>query len=166
MDMAQPFVERDHGVIGVIRVVLDMQAIHSVIGSVQAGPGRYVALIHARGDVISAPGYSSLQHATYPATLDILNARERGKAYFLSQNPEPSMYGMTKTSFTQLYPHLNWIVFATGRVADIKGPLPQLRKYFIGIVIGTFLLVWIATLMLSRVESKPVLEEDPHLERL
>ena len=73
---------------------------------------------------------------------------------------------MTQRSFTELYPHLNWIVFASGKVADIKGPLPQLRKYFIAIVIGMFLMVWIATLMLSRVESKPVLEEDPHLERL
>ena len=166
MDVAQPFVEREQGVIGAIKVVLDMQGIHSVVGSIQAGPGRSVVLIHAKGDVISAPGYSSLQQTTYPATLDILNAREKEKTYFLSSNPVPSMYGMTHRSFTQLYPRLNWIVSSTGKVADIKGPLPQLRKYFIGLVIGTFLMVWIATLMLSRVESKPVLEEDPHLERL
>ncbi len=166
MDIAQPFVEREQGVVGVIKVVLDMQGIHAVVGSIQAGPGRTVALIHAKGDVISAPGYSSLQQTTYPGTLDILTAREKEKPYFLSSNPVPSMYGMTKRSFTELYPHLNWVIFSSGKVADIKGPLPQMRKYFIAIVIGMFLMVWIATLMLSRVESKPILEEDPHLERL
>lgn len=73
---------------------------------------------------------------------------------------------MTQRNFTQLYPRLDWIVSSSGKVADIKGPLPQLRKYFIALVIATFVMAWIATLMLSRVESTPVLEEDPHLERL
>ena len=65
-----------------------------------------------------------------------------------------------------MYPHLNWIVFTVGKTSDLNGPLPQLRKYFIALVLGTFVLALIATLMLSRVESKPILEEDPHLERL
>jgi hypothetical protein len=53
-----------------------------------------------------------------------------------------------------------------GKVTEIKGPLPLLRMYFMGFVVGTFLLALIATLMLSRVESKPILDQDPHLERL
>ncbi len=166
MDLAQPFVEPDLGVVGVIKVVLDLQAIHSLVGSMQAGTGRSVGLIHAKGDVISAPGYSSLQQITYPATLDILNAREKERRFFLTSAVPASMYGLARRDFTQLYPHLNWIVFTTGKVADLTGPLPQLRKYFIAIEIGTFLLALIATFMLSRVEAKPVLEEDPHLERL
>lgn len=166
LDLAQPFVEPDLGVVGVIKIVLDLQGIHSLVGSMQAGTGRSVGLIHARGDVISAPGYSSLQQITYPATLDILNAREKARRYFLTSTAPESMYGLARRDFTQLYPHLNWIVFTTGKVADLKGPLPQLRKYFMAIVVGTFLLVLIATVMLSMVESKPVLEEDPHLERL
>ncbi len=166
MDIAQPFVEPDRGVVGVIKVVLDLQGIHSLVGSIQAGPGRSVGLIHAKGDVISAPGYSSLQESTYPGTLEILNAREKEKTYFLSEDSSGSMYGITRRSFTQLYPHLNWIVFTTGKAAELTGPASQMRKYFIGLGVGTFVLALIATLMLSRVESKPILEEDPHLERL
>lgn len=65
-----------------------------------------------------------------------------------------------------MYPHLNWIVFSTARTRDILGPLPELRIYFMALLVGGFLLVLIATMMLSRVESKPIIEEDPHLERL
>ncbi len=166
MDIAQPFVEPDLGVVGVIRVVLDLQGLHSLVGAIQAGPGRSVALIHAKGDVISAPGYSSLQQSTFPATLDILNAREKEKAFFLSAESPQTMYGLAHRSFTQIYPHLNWIVFTMGRVADVSGPMPQLRRYFMGLLIGTFLLALIAALMISRVESKPILDQDPHLERL
>ncbi len=166
MNIAQPLLDNDRGVIGVINVVLDMQGIHALVGSIQAGSGRSVALIHAKGDVISAPGYSSLQQTTYPATLEILTAREKEKRYFLASTPSPSVYGMTRRSFSEMYPHLNWIVVTSGHVADVKGPLPQLRKYFMILIGGMFLLALIATLMLSRVESRPVLEEDPHLERL
>ncbi len=166
MDVAQPFVEDDAGVVGVIKVVLDLQNIHSLIGSIQAGPGRSVILIHAKGDVISAPGYSSLQQATYPATLDLLNAREKQKRYVLSSGSPQSLYGLALRSFTDLYPHLNWIVAATADVDEITGPLRQLRKFFIFLLLGVFLAALVVTLVLSRVEAKPVLEEDPHLEQL
>jgi hypothetical protein len=166
MSIAQPLVDPDRGVVGVIGIVLDMQGIHALVGSIQTGSGRSVALIHAKGDVISAPGFSSLQQTTYPATLEILKAREREKRYFLASTPSPTVYGMTKRSFTEMYPHLNWIVVTSGHVSDVKGPLPELRKYFISLVAGMFVLALIATLMLSRMEAKPILEEDPHLEKL
>jgi len=166
MDIAQPFIEDNGGVVGVIKVVLDLQGIHSLIGSIQAGPGRSVILIHAKGDVISAPGYSSLHQANYPATLDILNARERKKRYVLSTATPQSIFGLTLRSFTDLYPHLNWIVATTADVDEITGPLRQLRKYFIALLLSVFLAALVVTLVLSRVEAKPVLEEDPHLEQL
>ncbi len=166
MDIAQPIVDGDSGVVGAIKVVLDVQGIHSLLGSVQAGPGRNVILIHAKGDVISAPGYSSLQQANYPATLDILTARERQKRFVLSSASPQSIYGLTLRSFTDLYPHLNWIVATTASVDDITGPLRQLRKYFIVLLLSVFLAVLVVTLLLSRVETRPVLEEDPHLEQL
>ncbi len=166
MDVAQPFIDQDAGVAGVIKVVLDLQGIHSMIGSIQAGPGRSVILIHAKGDVISAPGYSSLQQSTYPATLDLLNARERRKRYMLSTGVPQSIYGLTLRNFTQFYPHLNWIVATTADVDEITGPLHQLRKYFFVLVLSVFLAALVVALLLSQVGSRPVLEEDPHLEKL
>ncbi|NWG14050.1 MAG: cache domain-containing protein [Acidobacteria bacterium] len=165
LDMAQPFVSGG-SVVGVLKVVLDTQPIHSLVGSIQSGPGAVVALIHARGDIISAPGYSSLEVRTYPATLDILNARDRGKRFFVSTDDPRSVYGLSQRGFAEIYPHLNWLVVASGNVRDLVGPLPQLRKYLMALFLGVILLAVVATLMLSQVESKPVIEEDPHLERL
>lgn len=166
MDLAQPFVEPDSGVIGVIKVVIDTQGINSLLGSIQAGSGASVSLIHAKGDVISAPGYSVLQQTTFPATLEILNAREKNKRFFLSDDVSGTLFGLTQRSFPQLYPHLNWIVFSTAKAKDMLGPLPELRLYLVALLGGIFVAVLIATIMLSRVESKPVIEEDMHLERL
>ncbi len=166
MDIAQPFVEPEGGVIGVIKVVLDTQDINSLLGSIQAGSGTSTSLIHAKGDVISAPGYSILQKATFPATLEILNAREKEKRYFISTALPGTMVGLTNRSFPQMYPHLNWIVFSSAKTRDLLGPLPELRMYFMALLAFVFLAVLISTIMLSRVESRPIIEEDPHLERL
>jgi hypothetical protein len=170
IDLAQPLVEPGGGVIGVIKVVLDAQDIHSLIGSIRMGPSTSAALIHAKGTVISAPGYSILDQATYPGTLEILNARERGRRYFVSSTSPASIIGMTDTktqeNFRQQYPHLNWILVMTGPVDSILGPLKQLRRYVMALDIAIVLVTLVATLILSGVESRPVVEQDPHLERL
>ena len=166
MDMAQPIISADGGLRGMIRIVLDTQPIHALIGSIQSDPGMSVALIHARGDIISAPGYSSLEFRTYPATLDILNARDRDRRSFISSERPRSVYGLSQRSFADTFPHLNWLLVASVPVKGLVGPLAQLRNYFIALLLGVFLAAFIVTLMLSRVESKPIIEEDPHLERL
>jgi hypothetical protein len=166
MDIAQPLVEKDGGVIGVIHATIDTQAIHSLLGSFQSGLGVTVGLIHAKGDVISAEGYSSLQQITHPGTLDLLNAREKGRRYFVATASPAVLYGLTQRRFNESYPHLNWMVFTSGKKESLTGALPQMRAQFNMLLLGAILLALIATIMLSRVESKPVLEEDPHLEKL
>jgi len=166
MDMAQPIISADGSVEGMLRVVLDTQPIHALVGSIQSDPGMSVALIHARGDIISAPGYSSLEFRTYPATLDILNARDRERRFFISSEEPRSVYGLSQRSFAETFPHLNWLIVASLPVKGLLGPLSQLRNYFIALLLGVFLAAFVVTLMLSRVESRPIIEEDPHLERL
>ncbi len=167
MDLAQPLVQQGTGVVGAIKVMLDLQGIYSLVGSFEAGlPGTAVILIHAKGDVISAPGYSSLEQRTYPATLDILSARERSRRYLVSRTDPPAIYGLTQRSFQQMYPHLNWIVAATRELNEVVEPQRQLRRYFIALQLGIILATLAAILMLSRVESRPTIEEDPHLEKL
>ncbi len=166
MELAQPFVEQDSGVIGVIKVVLDAQRIHSIIGSFRAGAPITAVLLRAKGEVISAPGYNLMDQRTYPATLDILNARERGRAYFITDSPQRSIYGLMQSSFQSIYPRLNWIIVTTGEVSKVLGPLPQMRRYFIYLVIAVVLAGLVAALLISRVESKPTIEEDVHLEKL
>jgi hypothetical protein len=166
MDIAQPIIEHGGGFAGVIRATLDAQAIHALLGSFQPGTGASVGVIHAKGDVISALGFSSLQQSSYPATVELLSSREKGRRYFVSSGTPSAIFGLSQRSISEMYPHLNWIVFATGRTSDLMGALPQLRKMFVFLIAGVVILALSATLMLSVVESMPVLEEDPHLDKL
>ncbi|MBM3790333.1 MAG: hypothetical protein FJW35_08280, partial [Acidobacteria bacterium] len=166
MELAQPLVEADLGVIGVIKVVLDGQRIHAIVGSFRPGPSTIAVLMRAKGEVISAPGYNLMDQRTYPATLEILNARDKGRRYFISDADPAAVYGLAQISFQQLYPRLNWILVTTGEVGQVLGPLPQMRRYFIYLVVAVVLAGLIAALLISMVQSRPTIEQDVHLERL
>jgi len=166
MQLAQPFVEPDRGVLGVIKVVMDLQELHAVTGSVPAGSAASAVLIHASGRIISVPGRSAIEWQNYPATLDILNAREKQRRHFISSSSPPSVYGLSRSSFTELYPHLNWILVTTAPVSSVIGSLSGFPKYFLMLFVVVIVLNLLVTFLISRMKTRPVLEQDPHLEKL
>jgi hypothetical protein len=166
LEMAEPFFEGD-GVIGVVRVVLDVHEIDSVIGSIYGGsPSFRAALIQAKGRVVSAPGYTTLSPKTFPDTLDILKARENGKRFFIGSEEPNRIYGLPRQNFKDLYLHLNWILVVSAPVREVIGPLTLLQRHLIIVTAGIMLVTVLAILALSRLKSKPILDEDPHLEKL
>jgi hypothetical protein len=165
-DVAQPFVDPKGGVMGVIMVGIDSQDIHSLIGSLRSGFGGTAALIRADGSVISAPSYSFLDKRPFPGTPEIIDARDKGKRYIITQTEPRTIFGLNSRSFLDMYPHLNWILAVSGPVESVVGPLMQLRRNIVILMLAVVLLTILVALWLSRVESKPVLEEDAHLERL
>jgi hypothetical protein len=166
MELAQPIVEAKGGVIGEIKVTLGVQTINSIIGTFRALGGATAVLMRSKGEVISAPGYNPFEWKTYPPTFEILAAREKGKPYFVSNASPSAIFGLAQTNFQQMYPHLNWMLVTTGTKGEILDPLNQLNRYFIYLVIAVMAACLIATLILSREESRPLVEQDPHLEEL
>ncbi len=165
-DIAQPFVGPKGGVMGVIMVGIDAQEIHSLIGSLRSSFEGTASLIRADGTVISSPGFGYPDKRPFPGISDILNAREKGKRYVITPSEPRAIFGLNARSFLDMYPHLNWILTISSPVRSVVSPLVNLRQNVIilmlVVVVGTFLV----TLWLSRVESKPVLEEDGHFDQL
>ncbi len=166
MEFAQPFVDPDQGVLGIIKVVLDAQRIHSIIVSHGTGTPINAALLLPKGEVISAPGYDLMDQRIYPSALEILDARLRAVRYLLTDSPYPSIYGMTQYNFQSIYPKLNWLLITREDASQVLEPLSQMRRHFIYLVVVMVLLCLIVALIVSRIESRPVVEQDPHLEKL
>lgn len=165
-DLAQPLVDEENGVFGTIRVTVDLQGIHALLVGIKVGPATKVALIRARGDVISAEGYRTSDEIVFPGTLDILTARERGRRYFISQELGPAVYGLSQTNLRSTYPNLNWILTARQEVKEALGPWPDFRFYFLALLAATPVPAILAVVMLGRMMTGPSLAEDPHLDRL
>jgi hypothetical protein len=166
MELAQPMIDPQSGIIGQIKVTLGFQNIHSIIGSFRAAPGAMAVLIRAKGEVISAPGYNPFEWRTYPPTFEILAARDKERPHFVSGAAPRAVFGLAQTNFMQLYPNLNWIVVSTVPVNDVLGPFRTVRDYFMFLAAAVFVAGLIAALLLSRGETRPLVEQDAHLETL
>ena len=165
-DVAQPFVNPEGGVIGVIMVGIDAQDIHTLVGSLHSGFGGTAALIRTDGSVISAPSYSYLDKRPFPGTPDIVDAKDKGKRYVITQTEPRTIFGLNSRNFLDMYPHLHWILAISGPVETVVGPLRHLGRDIVILMLAVTLLTFLVALWLSRLESKPVLEEDAHLEQL
>jgi hypothetical protein len=87
-----------------------------------------VALWHARGDIISAPGYSSSSSAPTPQPW-IFSTPGQGERSFISTG-EPLIGFMASASAAYRdFQHLNWIVVASTSRGLLEPPT-QLRNYF------------------------------------
>ncbi len=165
-DIAQPFVDPQGGVMGVIMVGIDAQEIHSLIGSLRSSFQGTAALIRTDGSVISWPGHTYPNGPPFPDFSEILNAGKKGKQFVITQSSPRTVYGLNARSFADMYPRLNWALTISSPVDSIVSPLARLRQnvviLMLVVVVGTFMV----GLWLSRVESKPVLEEDGHFEQL
>jgi hypothetical protein len=95
-----------------------------------------------------------------------LNARDKQRPYFISSTSPQAVYGLTRSNFPDLYPHLNWILVTTAPVSSVIGSLSQFPKYFLMLFVTVIVLNLLITFVISRMETKPVLEQDPHLEKL
>jgi hypothetical protein len=165
-DIAQPFVDPKGGVMGVIMVGIDAQEIYSLVESLHSSFEGAAAIFRADGSVISAPGYGEQDKRPFPAAAEIINGMDKGKRYIISQAEPRAIFGLNSRSLVGMYPHLNWILTIASPVHSVVSPLSNLRinvvLFMLVVVVGTFLVA----LWLSRGESKPVLEEDAHFEKL
>jgi hypothetical protein len=165
MDVALPIVDSNRGVTGVVKGLMDTRGIEDLLGSIRAGSGTAVFLTLEKGDIISAPGDAQRQ-LSFPGAQEITTARDRGKKFLISAGKPQMVYGLTQKAFTQTYPNLDWNIISMAEADTFVGPLTNLRTYCMALLIGTMLVSVIAAFMLSDVESKPVIEEDPHLEEI
>ncbi len=165
-DIAQPFVDPNGGVMGVIMVGIEAQEVHSLIGSLRSSFEGTAALIRADGTVVSSPGFAYADKNPFPGISEILNAKEKGKRYTITQSEPRTIYGLNSRSFTDMYPKLDWILAISSPVQSVIYPLVKLRKNVVILMLLVTLGTFVVALWLSREESKPVLEEDAHFEKL
>ncbi len=166
LDIAQPFVDPKGGVMGVIMVGIDAQDIHSLVASLQTSIGGTAALIRTSGSVISAPGRTFLDKQPFPDMADITKAKERGIGYVITRKEPRAVMGMNSRGFSETYPHLNWILTISTPEEAVVGPLTQLLRNLVMLMLGITLLTVLTALALSRGESRPIVQEDAHLEHL
>lgn len=166
IDIAQPFIDRKGGVMGVIMVGISADEIHSLMASLQTGLGVTATLIRYDGTIVSSPGRSSVEAQPIPVVQDIIKARAEGKQYVVTQASPTVILGMNTRSFLDISPNLRWILTISNPVDSVVGAFTQLLRNLVMLMIGVFLLTVLVAFLLSHTETRQILQEDAHLEHL
>jgi hypothetical protein len=166
VDVAQPFIDRNGGVMGVIMVGISADEIHSLIASLQTGLGGTAMLTRYDGSVISSPGHSPNETQPWPVIQDIIKARVAGKAYVVTRASPMVVLGMNSRNFTDISPNLHWILTISSPVDSVVGPFANFLRNLVFLLIAVFLVAILVAFMLSRTETRQILQEDAHLENL
>ena len=166
IDIAQPFIDRKGGVMGVIMVGISADEIHSLVASLQSGFGGTATLMRFDGSVISAPGHSPLDTRPYPGVKDIIKAKELGKKYEVTQTSPMNILGINSRSFMEVSPNLRWLLAISSPLDSVVGPFTRLLRNLVILMLAIFLLATLVAFLLSCTETRKILQEDAHLENL
>ena len=90
----------------------------------------------------------------------------KGKGYVITKTNPRTILSLNSQGSMRGYPHLNWILAISSPVSQIIGPLTHLLRNIVMLMLAVILLTFLVALWLSRAESRPILEEDAHLERI
>jgi hypothetical protein len=97
---------------------------------------------------------------------DILKAREKGKRFVITQTKPATLMGLNLQSFMETYPHLNWMLVISSPAAKVTESLTNLLRNLVLLMLAVVLMTFLIALWLSHTESRPILEEDGHFEKL
>ncbi len=169
MEIAQPIRESGGGeVIGIVKVIVDSHEISSLVDSIKLGGDTRALLISADGSGILGPlrviGYR-FPEGFRISTLEQLSV-EATQILALPQEEREVFLGLPQFRINDLIPDLDWYVVINGAYDEVFAPFQNLNKWFIYIVVSSLLVVVILAILFSRMLSKPLIESDPHLERL
>lgn len=166
IDIAEPFTDAKGGAMGVIKVILAADEIHSIVASVQAGFGGTAALVRLDGSVIASPGHSYDDRRPYPEMADLAKAREFGQRFIITREKPRSVIGMNARSFMELSPNLRWVLAISSPVEGVVAPFTRLLRNVVILMLAIVLLAVLVSLLLSRSETRVILPDDPHFEKL
>ncbi len=169
MEIAQPIRESGGGeVIGIVKVIVDSHEISSLVDSIKLGGDTRALLIAADGSEILGPlrviGYR-FPEGFRISTLEQLSV-EATQILALPQEEREVFLGLPQFRIKDLIPDLDWYVVINGAYDEVFAPFQNLNKWFIYIVVASLLVVVVLAIIFSRMLSKPLIESDPHFERL
>jgi hypothetical protein len=169
VEVAQPIKDSStQAVIGIMKVIVDRHEIFGLIEAVQVGKNGYAVLMRSDGTVIFSPqntvGYEFADDFQM-ASADRLSV-EALELQTLPESERQVLLGLPQFQFRERLPEIDWHLVVQVPYDEVSAPFRNINTWFFYIVFFMGAVVVILALIFSWLLSKPVIESDPHLERL
>jgi hypothetical protein len=169
IEVAQPIKDSStQAVIGIMKVIVDRYEIFGLMETFKVGQDGYAVLMRSDGTVIFSP-QNTLR---YEFAEDVQMARANRlfvEALEIQTLPEAEhrvLLGLPQFQFRDRLPETDWSVVVQVPYDEVSAPFRNINTWFFYIVFFMGAVVVILAFIFSWLLSKPVIETDPHLERL
>jgi hypothetical protein len=168
MEIAEPILDPvTKSAIGVIKAVIDTREIFGLINSVKVGQSGHAVLLRGDGTVITSPHVTIAQQLPYTFFEEVRLASNSTRPVVAAGEKSDRVYiGTPRGRLRDNYPELDWYVAVQEPHDEAFLPFNRITIRFLYIVLFTVVMVLSLSLIFTWIMGKPVIETDPHLERL
>jgi hypothetical protein len=168
MEIAEPIIDpATRSAIGVIKAVVDTREIFGLINSVRVGQSGHAVLMRGDGTVITSPHVSIAQQLPYSFFEQVRMAASSNRPVVEAGERDDRVYiGTPRGKLRDTYPELDWYVAVQEPHDEAFLPFNRITIRFLYIIFFTVAMVLTLSLVFTWIMGKPVIETDPHLERL
>jgi hypothetical protein len=164
VEIALPVRERTtQEVIGILKSIIDSDAVFGMLDSSKFGENTVAVLMREDGSIVTDPQSGG----KYPFVERIRSEMNFERRYTQAPAESPRVFlGLPTFSVNDRIPELDWTLVIQAPYEEVYSPLRQLKTWFLYIVIFSISLVIIFSIVFTWILSRPIVETDPHLERV
>ncbi len=168
IEIAEPVIDPDSQVaIGVIKAVLDAQEIFGLVNSIEVGEEGAATLFRADGIIVVSRKTTASKQEKYPWFEEVRNATAGNQPYIqVGEGRDRHFLGIARNKLKDTYPELDWYLVVEKSREKTYGYFLDITWDFLYIVLFSVVVVMALSIAFSWILGRPVIETDPHLEKL
>ncbi|RPJ58283.1 MAG: hypothetical protein EHM23_17980 [Acidobacteria bacterium] len=168
MEFAVPIVDRtSQRAVGVVRGILDSEEILNLVKSVKVGERGYAMLLRSDSVIIVSPDATFKDLRRFKYFNAMRTAIENGnRSLQVNEDDDRFFLGFPPFKMKDSLPELDWYLAVSQPRKEALSLFNNINTKFFYIILFTVLVVGIMSLFFSWILLKPIIETDPHLERL
>lgn len=167
IEIAEPVMDPETSTaVGVLKAALDAQEIIGLVNSVDTGDFGNTVLMRGDGTVIFSRRPQP-DGNEYPYADEVVSAISSSRNWVeVGTDQKRNIIGLARSRLKDTYPELDWYLMVERPHSSEIGAFAGMNLKFIYIVIFSAVVVLILSWVFSKVLARPIIETDPHLEKL
>ncbi|HLV00511.1 MAG TPA: cache domain-containing protein [Acidobacteriota bacterium] len=168
IEIAQPVVDpATKEAIGVVKAIVDSQDIFALVNSTRVGEKGLAFLVRGDGMVLNRTAGAHGELESYPNFEDVMAALQENRNIVEARREEGRfLVGASNRRFSLTFPNLDWLVVVEQPYSEAYAPFQDVTSRYIYIILFSLVVVVALSLIFTWLLRKPVIEVDPHLERI
>jgi len=168
MEFAVPIVDRtSQRAIGVVRGVLDSEEILNLVKSIKVGERGYAMLLRGDSVILVSPSATFKDLSRFKYFNAMRTAIENGnRSLLVDEGDDRFFLGFPPFKMKDSLPELDWYLAISQPRKEALSLFSNINTKFLYIILFTVVVVGVMSVFFSWILVKPIIETDPHLERL